>query len=97
MDVVAWVGLITSWLALVLLVKFVFLVLRVLKQTRRLAEMTRDAAVHLADNLCDEQAFAQFERLWAELPSAVRGLPRGWHAARPNVSSLSPGIEGGFR
>ncbi len=48
MDVVAWAGLVLSWIGLVFLVKLVFIVLRVLKQIRRLAEMTRDAAAHLA-------------------------------------------------
>jgi HAMP domain-containing protein len=91
-EVVAWVGLVVSWVALVLLAKFVFLVLRVLKQTRRLAEMTRDAAVHLAENLTDDVALAEFELLAAQLPHALRGLPRAAAAPRPNVSSLSPGI-----
>ncbi len=96
MDVIAWVGLIMSWVALVVLLKLVFLVLRVLKQIRRLAEMTRDAARRLADNLGDEEVFAEFELLVAELPAAVRALPRGAVAARPNVSSVSPGIAGRF-
>lgn len=96
MDAVAWVGLITSWLALLVILKLVFLMLRVLKQIRRLEEMTRDAARHLADNVCDEEAFAEFELLLAELPDAVRRLPPGAAASRPNVSSVSPGISGRF-
>jgi biopolymer transport protein ExbB/TolQ len=96
MLVFAWVGLVVSWLLLVLVMKSVFLTLRLLKQTRELAEMTRDAAVHLADNLADDEAFAELELLAAQLPEAVRGLPPGAAAARPNLSSLSPGVGGPF-
>ncbi len=96
MDVLAWVGLAVCWLLVLLVIKFVFLALRVLKQTRRLAEMTRDAAVGLAGNLSDHGAFAELEVLAAQLPEAVRGLPRGVVAAPPRRSSLSPGIRGRF-
>jgi uncharacterized membrane protein YcjF (UPF0283 family) len=96
MEVVAWAGLVLSWIGLLFLVKLVFIVLRVLKQIRRLAEMTRDAAAHLADNLAGEQAFDELEQLAAELPSSVRGIAAAATAARPNVSSLSPGIPGRF-
>jgi len=95
MEVLGWVALVTSWVLLTLLLKFVFLVLRVLKQTRRLAEMSRDAARHLMDNLGDEQAFIELERLSEQLPDAVRELPAGADAA-PRVSSVSPGIGGRF-
>jgi hypothetical protein len=95
-DVVAWAGLVLSWIGLVFLVKLVFIVLRVLKQTRRLAEMTRDAAAHLAENLTGDEAFGELELLAAQLPDAVRNMPAGSAAARPNVSSLSPGIRGSF-
>jgi hypothetical protein len=71
-DVIAWTGLVVSWLLLLLVMKFVFLVLRVLKQTRRLAEMSRDAAVRLEHNLSDDEAFAALEALAAQLPDAVR-------------------------
>lgn len=93
MDVLVWTGLVVSWLLLVLLIKFVFLVLRVFKQARRLAEMSRDAAVGLARNVSSEESFAQLELRAAQLPQAVRGLPPG-AAARPPASSVSPGIEG---
>ncbi|PLS75340.1 MAG: hypothetical protein CYG61_07945 [Actinobacteria bacterium] len=96
MEVLAWVGLVVSWLLVVLVVKFVFLVLRVVKQTRRLAEMSRDAAVHLAENVSDIDAFAQLELVAGQLADAVRGLPRGAAAARPRVSSVSPGLGGRF-
>ncbi len=96
MDVVAWAGLVLSWIGLLFLVKLVFMCLRVLKQIRRLAEMTRDAAAHLADNLAGEEAFAEVELLADQLSAAVRGLPRGASAARPRVSSLSPGVPGQF-
>ncbi len=96
MEVLGWVALVTSWFLLILVLKFVFLVLRVLKQTRRLAEMSRDAARHLMDNLADEQAFIELERLAEQLPDAVRGLPRGGVAASSRVSSVSPGIGGRF-
>jgi ATP-dependent Zn protease len=95
-QVVAWVGLVVSWLLLLLFVKFVFLVLRLLKQTRRLAQMSRDAAVRLADNLSDDEALAELELLAARLPDAVHGLPRGGAVARPGVSSVSPGLGGRF-
>ncbi len=91
-----WIGLVACWLLVVLVLKFVFLVLRVLKHTRRLAQMSRDAAVGLADNLSDDEAFAELELLAAQLPEAVRGLPRGAAAVRPGVSSVSPGIGGRF-
>ncbi len=94
MDVLVWVGLVVSWLLAVLVIKFVFLVLRVLKQARRLAEMSRDAAVGLAENVSSDESFAQLEVLAAQLPQALRGLPRGAAAARPPASSVSPGIEG---
>ncbi|MBW3555761.1 MAG: hypothetical protein KY454_02365 [Actinobacteria bacterium] len=94
MDVLAWVALVVSWLQVVLVVKFVFIVLRVLKQTRRLAEMSRDAAIALAHNLSDAEAFAELELLAAQLPRATAGLPDGAAAARPNVSSVSPGLGG---
>lgn len=94
MVVFAWLGLVVSWLLLLLVMKFVIVVLRVLKDIRTLAEMTRDAAVQLADNLCDDQAFAELEVLAAQLAPAVRNLSRGAAAARPNVSSLSPGLGG---
>ncbi len=94
MEVLAWVGIVGSWLLLLLVMKLVFLVLRVLKQTRRLAEMSRDAVVHLAENLSDDGAFAELERLAAQLPDAVRGLPRRAADTRPGVSSVSPGLGG---
>ena len=94
MDVVAWVGLIVSWLLLVLVVKFVFILLRVLKQARRLAEMTRDAAVSLAANVSDTEAFAELELLAGLLRPAVRGLPRGASDVSPRISSVSPGLGG---
>ncbi len=93
MDVLVWVGLVVSWLSLLLVLKFVFLVLRVLKQARRLAEMSRDAAVGLAQNVSSEESFAELELLAAQLPRAVEGLPRGAAAGRPPASSVSPGIE----
>ena len=93
MDVLVWVGLVVSWLLLLLVIKFVFLVLRVLKQARRLAEMSRDAAVGLAQNVSSEESFAELELLAAQLPRAVQGLPRGAAAGRPPASSVSPGIE----
>ncbi len=96
MNVVAWAGLVLSWIGLLFLVKLVFICLRVLKQIRRLAEMTRDAATHLADNLAGEEAFAEVELLADQLSAAVRGLPTGASAARPSVSSLSPGVPGRF-
>jgi hypothetical protein len=95
-EVVAWAGLILSWIGLLFLVKLVFISLRVLKQIRRLAEMTRDAAKHLAENLTGEEAFGELELLAAQLPAAVRGMPPDAAAARPRVSSLSPGIPGRF-
>ncbi|MBW3557829.1 MAG: hypothetical protein KY454_12930 [Actinobacteria bacterium] len=94
MDVIAWIGLAVSWLLVLLLVKFVFIVLRVLKQTRRLAQMSRDAAEGLADNLSNDTVFTELELLAAQLPEAVAGIPRGAAAARPNVSSVSPGLGG---
>ncbi len=93
MDVLVWVGLVVSWLLLLLVIKFVFLVLRVLKQARRLAEMSRDAAVGLAQNVSSEESFAELELLAAQLPRAVQGLPRRGAAGRPPASSVSPGIE----
>lgn len=93
MEVVAWVGLVVSWLLLLFVMKFVFLLLRVLKQTRRLAEMSLGAAVRLADNLSGDE-FADLEHLATQLPDAVRGLPRGAAAAPPSVSSVSPGLGG---
>jgi hypothetical protein len=95
-EVVAWAGLLLSWIGLLFLVKLVFMCLRVLKQIRRLAEMTRDAAAHLADNLAGEEAFAELELLADQLPRAVRGIPSEAAAARLRVSSLSPGLPGRF-
>jgi biopolymer transport protein ExbB/TolQ len=95
-EVLAWVGLVVSWILLVLVVKFVFLVLRLLKQTRRLGQMSRDAAVRLAENLSDDEAFAELEVLAAQLADAVRRLPPGATAAPTNSSSVSPGIGGRF-
>jgi hypothetical protein len=95
-DVVTWAGLVLSWIGLIFLVKLVFMCLRVLKQIRRLAEMIRDAAAHLADNLAGEESFGELELLAQQLEAAVRGLPPGARAAAPRVSSLSPGIPGGF-
>jgi HAMP domain-containing protein len=94
MDVVAWVGLVVSWLLLVLIVKLVFVALRVLKNIRRLAEMTRDAARHLSDNVGDDEALARFEVLAGALAQAVRGLPANTDAPRARVSSVSPGVGG---
>ncbi len=96
MGVVAWAGLVLSWIGLVFLVKLVFMCLRVLKQIRRLAQMTRDATVHLAGNLAGEESFAELELLAVQLTSAVRGIPPDAAAARPGVSSLSPGVPGRF-
>lgn len=93
MTVLAWVGLVVSWLLVTLVVKLVFVALRVLKHTRRLAEMSRDAAVRLADNVSDVDGFAELEVLAARLPDAVRGLPRGAADAQPNVSSVSPALD----
>jgi HAMP domain-containing protein len=94
MDVIAWAALLLSWLLILLVVKYAFLTLRVLKQIRRLAEMSRDAAVSLGANLADADAFAEVERLAAELPRAVQGLPRSRIASIPSRSSVSPGIGG---
>ncbi len=94
MEVLAWVGLVVSWLLLVLVVKAVFIVLRVLKQARRLAEMVRDAAVSLAANVSDDKAFAELELLAGQLGPAVRGLPRGASDVSPKISSVSPGLGG---
>jgi type VI protein secretion system component VasK len=96
LDVVAWAGLILSWIGLIFLVKLVFICLRVLKQIRRLAEMTRDAAAHLADNLAGEETFEELEPVAEQLAAAVRGIPPGARAGRPRVSSLSPGVPGRF-
>lgn len=94
MEVVAWVGLVVSWLLLVLIVKLVFVALRVLKNMRRLAEMTRDAARNLADNVSDNEAFARLELLAGRLAQAVGRLPASSDVARPRVSSVSPGLGG---
>ncbi|MBW3619798.1 MAG: hypothetical protein KY461_06095 [Actinobacteria bacterium] len=91
-DVVAWVGLLGSWVALLAILKLVFLTLRVLQELRQLADMTRDAARQLADNVADEQAFAALEQLAGGLAGAVRGLPLSAAARPPRVSSLSPGL-----
>ncbi len=96
MEGLAWIGLVVSWLLLVVLLKFVFLVLRVLKQARRLAQMSRDAARGIVDNLAHDEAFAELELLARQLPQAVQGLPRSAAAAGPRVSSSSPGIGGRF-
>ena len=92
MEVVAWLGLVTSWVALLLILKLVFMVLRVLKQIRRLAEMTRDAARHLADNVADTSSFAELELLAAALQGAVRRLPLAAEDEGPRMSSVSPGL-----
>ena len=92
MEVVAWVGLVTSWLALLLILKLVFMTLRVLKQIRRLVEMTRDAARHLADNVADSDSFAELELLAAALVGAVRRLPVSADDEGPLMSSVSPGL-----
>ena len=94
MRVIAWLALIGSWFLIVLVVKYVFIVLRVLKQTRRLAEMSRDTAKQLAANVADAESFADLEVLAERLPVAVRALPRGAAEARPAVSSVSPGLGG---
>ena len=95
MEVVAWFGLVTSWLAMLLILKLVFMILRVLKQIRRLAEMTRDAARNLADNLADPSAFAELELLAAALTGAVRRLPVTAEDQGPLMSSVSPGLRPG--
>jgi hypothetical protein len=95
-EVVGWAGLVLSWIGLLFLVKLVFMCLRVLKQIRRLAEMTRDAAAHLADNLAGEKSLGELEQLAEQLTSAARGIPPEAAAARPRVSSISPGIPGRF-
>lgn len=94
MNVLAWLGLVVSWLLLALVLKFVILVLRVLKDIRLLAQMTRDTAVLLADHVCDDETFAQLELLARQLPDAVRGLPAAAAAVSPPVSSVSPGLGG---
>lgn len=94
MDVIAWIALIESWFLMLFILKFVFIALRVLKQTRRLAEMSRDAALGLADNLSHDEAFADLELLAAQLPRVVEALPPAAAAARSNVSSVSPGLGG---
>lgn len=96
MEVVAWAGLVLSWIGLVFLVKLVFMCLRVLKNIRRLAQMTRDAAAHLAGNLAGEESFAELELLAVQLTSAAQGIPPEAAAARPKVSSISPGVAGRF-
>jgi surface polysaccharide O-acyltransferase-like enzyme len=98
MDVIAWAGLVVSWFLLLLMVKYVFIALRVLKQIRRLAEMSRDAAVALAANLAEADAFGEVARLAADLPAAVRVLPqRSGITGTAMRSSLSPGIGGRTR
>lgn len=95
MEVVAWGGLVTCWLALLLILKLVFMTLRVLKQIRRLAEMTRDAATAVRDNVSQPQAFAELELLAAALAGAVRRLPVSADDEGPRVSSVSPGLRAG--
>lgn len=95
MEVVAWVGLVTSWLVLLLILKLVFMILRVLKHIRRLAEMTRDAARHLGDNVGDTQSFAELELLAAALVGAVHRLPVSADDEGPLLSSVSPGLRPG--
>lgn len=85
----------TCWLALLLILKLVFMTLRVLKQIRRLAEMTRDAARHLADNVADTSAFAELEQLAGALTGAVRRLPVSADDQAPRMSSVSPGLRAG--
>jgi HAMP domain-containing protein len=100
MDVIAWAGLLVSWFLVLLMVKYVFIALRVLKQIRRLAEMSRDAAVALTANLAEADAFAEVARLAADLPAAVRGLPQAQRSGITGTamrSSLSPGIGGRTR
>jgi len=70
--------------------------MRVLKQIRRLAQMTRDAAAHLAGNLAGEESFAELELLAVQLTSAVRGIPPEAATVRARVSSISPGVPGRF-
>jgi HAMP domain-containing protein len=95
MDVIAWIALLVSWLLILLVVKYVFITLRVLKQIRRLAEMSRDTALSLGANLADAAAFTEVERLAAELPRAVQRLPhRSRVASNAMRSSVSPGIGG---
>ena len=95
MEVVAWVGLVSSWLTLLLIVKLVFMILRVLKQIRRLAEMTRDAARNLAANVSDTSAIAELELLAAALAGAVHRLPVSADDEGPRMSSVSPGLRPG--
>jgi HAMP domain-containing protein len=91
-EVVAWVGLLVSWLGLLVILKLVLITLRVLKQIRRLAEMTRDAARHLADNVADERAFTELELLAGGLAQAIRRLPLSADDVAPRMSSVSPGL-----
>jgi hypothetical protein len=99
MEVVAWAGLVVSWVLLALVLKFFSITLRVLRDLRALTAMTRDAARELAANVADEDVlrqFAEVERLAARLPATVRRLPSGPASSRtqPAVSSVSPGIGG---
>lgn len=94
MRVIAWLALVGSWLLIVLVLKYVFIVLRVLKQIRRLAEMSRDAAVQLAANVAGAESLAELELLAERLPVAVRALPPWAAEAKPPVSSVSPGLGG---
>jgi hypothetical protein len=95
-ELFAWVGLVVSWLMLALILKFLLVVLRILKNIRRLAEMSRDTAVALAVNVADDEGFAQAATLAEQLPRAVQPLATGADLPVPYTSSVSPGIGGRF-
>jgi hypothetical protein len=92
----AWVGLVVSWLLVAMILKFLIVVLRILKNIRRLAQMTRNTAVALADNVSDEATFVRLVELAEQLPRAVRPLA-GRTAVAPRRSSVSPGVGGRAR
>lgn len=74
MEAVAWIGLVGSWLALILILKLLVVALRVLKNIRRLAELTLDAATGMSTNLAGADRSAELDDLSAQLADAGRAL-----------------------
>lgn len=87
MDAVAWIGLVASWLAVVLILKLLVVALRVLKNIRRLAELSLEAATAMSTNLSAADRFAELDDLSEQLGDAGRALG----SATAGLSIVGPG------
>lgn len=90
-----WIGLIGSWVAILVILKLVLLVLRVLKHIRRLAVIDAQAAATLADNLSAAERLTAVGDAAERLAEAGARLAAEADGVERTVASLPQAAGGG--